>query len=194
MKKVMIQWGWREENMKLLILSDIHGSAYYMGRMQQIEMQEKPDKIILLGDLYYHGPRNPISLKYAPLEVAYMLNAYAEKMIAVKGNCDAEVDEKISNFPLQSYVEMEVDGLHIYCTHGHKYHKGKLPKKEFDVMLYGHLHTGFIEEENGKVFANPGSISLPRKEAKHSYLLYEDRTFTLQEINGEVLAQYTIKK
>lgn len=179
--------------MKILILSDIHGSAYYMGRMQQIEKQEEPDKILLLGDLYYHGPRNPVSLKYAPLEVAYILNGYADKIIAVKGNCDAEEDEKISNFPLQSYIEMEVDGIRMYCTHGHKHHKDKLPKKEFDVMLYGHLHTGFIQEEKGKVFANPGSISLPKKDAKHSYMVYCDKTLTLKDIDGTVLEEYTIK-
>ncbi len=184
----------REKQMKLLVIADIHGSAYYMKRIQQIEEREQPDKIIILGDMYYHGPRNPISLKYNPLEVAYMLNAYTDKIIAVKGNCDAEVDEKVSDFPLQSYAELEVDGLRMYCTHGHKHNRQKLPKKEFDIMFYGHLHTGFIQEENGKIFANPGSISLPKKDYKHSYIMYGDKTITLKDIDGTVLEEYTINK
>ena len=148
--------------MKVLIISDIHGSGYYGEKIKEINERENPDKIILLGDLYYHGPRNELSQEYEPMKVANILNSLKDKLLVVKGNCDAEVDEMISEFKFQDHILMEINGTNYYFTHGHKYNIENIPYEDFDVMIYGHIHQGFIQEKEGYVFANPGSISLPK--------------------------------
>jgi len=179
-----------EEKMKLLIVSDIHGSAYYAEKIQEIEKREKPDTIIVLGDIYYYRPKKPETENYAPLAVADILNAYKEKIIATKGNCDTQIDEKLSKFPMHPYAEMEVDGLKLFFTHGHTYNMQKLPPKEFDILFYGHLHKSFIQEKEGKLFVNPGSITLPKKGYAHSYAIYENKEIFIKEINGNILETY----
>ena len=178
--------------MKLLIISDIHGSSYYAKKIQEIEKNEKPDRIIILGDLYYHGPRNELTQEYNPMEVAKVLNHLKEKMIVLRGNCDAEVDEAISEFPFYENYELELDHKQFFFTHGHKYNRGNIPNQTIDVLIYGHLHTGFIEKENRIIIANPGSISLPRENSKHSYLIYENDKLTLKDIDGTILNQRQI--
>lgn len=175
--------------MKLLIVSDIHGSGYYANKLLEIVEKENPDKIVLLGDLYYHGPRNPLTEKYGPMEVANILNSLKDKILAIKGNCDAEVDETISEFKFNENIELEIDGLNMFFTHGHKYNMDMLPPLgvKIDIMFYGHFHTGFIKEENGIIFANPGSISLPRNGSEHSYLIYENRKLTLKDVEGNII-------
>ena len=175
--------------MKLLIISDIHGSSYYAKKLEEIYNKEKPDKLIILGDLYYHGPRNELTQEYGPMEVAKILNSLKENMLVVKGNCDAEVDETISEFKFNENIELEVDGLNMFFTHGHKYNMDMLPPLgvKIDIMFYGHFHTGFIKEENGIIFANPGSISLPRNGSKHSYLIYENKKITLKDVEGNII-------
>ena len=175
--------------MKLLIISDIHGSSYYAKKIEEINEKEKPDKIVLLGDLYYHGPRNDLTQEYNPMEVAKILNSLKEKLIVVKGNCDAEVDEMISEFQFQENIEMEVNGYNVFFTHGHKYNMDKMPPIgiKIDIMIYGHFHTGFITEENGIIFANPGSISLPKANTKHSYLIFDENELILKDIDGSII-------
>lgn len=182
--------------MKLLILSDIHGSSYYAKKIEEINQKEKPDKIILLGDLYYHGPRNELTQEYNPMEVAKVLNSLKEKLMVVKGNCDAEVDEMISEFKFEENIEMNVNGYKVFFTHGHKYNMDQLPPLgiDIDIMIYGHFHTGFITEEYGIIFANPGSISLPKANTKHSYLILEEKELILKDVDGNIIDKKELTK
>ncbi len=182
--------------MKLLIVSDIHGSSYYAKKIEEINQKEKPDKIILLGDLYYHGPRNELTQEYNPMEVAKVLNSLKEKLMVVKGNCDAEVDEMISEFKFEENIEMNVNGYNLFFTHGHKYNRDQLPPLggDMDIMIYGHFHTGFITEEYGIIFANPGSISLPKANTEHSYLILEEKEIILKDVDGNVIDKKELEK
>lgn len=171
--------------MKLLIVSDIHGSSYYAQKIEEIAKKEDPDKIVLLGDLYYHGPRNELTKEYNPMEVAKVLNGLKDKLIVVRGNCDAEVDEMISEFKFEDNVQMKVNGKNVFFTHGHKYNKDQMPPANIpiDIMFYGHFHVGFIKEENGITFANPGSISLPKENSGHSYIIFDENGITLKYVD-----------
>lgn len=179
--------------MKVLVISDIHGSGYYAEKIKEIEKREKPDKIVLLGDLYYHGPRNDLSQEYNPMKVAGILNSLKNKLLVVRGNCDAEVDEMISEFEFNDHIVMEINGKMFYFTHGHKYNIEKIPYDDFDIMMYGHIHQGFIEEKEGLVFANPGSISLPKGESRHSYIMVDENEIILKDVDGAVLDKYEFK-
>ena len=159
--------------MKVLVISDIHGSSYYAEKIKEIVARENPDKIILLGDLYYHGPRNDLTQAYAPMKVAEILNSLKDKLLVVKGNCDAEVDEMISDFKFEDHLLLDINGKKIYFTHGHRYNIEVIPYEDFEVLIYGHIHQGFIQEKEGYLFANPGSISLPKCGTEHSYLILE---------------------
>ena len=173
--------------MKLLIISDIHGSSYYAEKILEIDKRESPDKIVLLGDLYYHGPRNDLTKEYLPMAVADILNSLKDRILAVKGNCDAEVDQVISNFKLENNIIMDVNGFRVFFTHGHKYNIDKLPKKEIDMLIYGHLHTGFIKKKDGIIFANAGSISLPKNNTKNSYLILDEKQLVLKDVKGNII-------
>ena len=179
--------------MKLLIISDIHGSSYYAEKIKEIEKREKPDQIILLGDLYYHGPRNDLTQEYNPMKVAGVLNDFADKLRAVRGNCDAEVDEMISDFKLEPQIQIHVNGKNVFFSHGHVYDMDNVPDKSIEIMFYGHYHTGFIKEVNGIIFANPGSISLPKNNTEHSYIIFDEENITLKEVDGNVIEQKSIK-
>ena len=180
--------------MKRLVVSDVHGSKYYADKMLEIYKSEAPDKIILLGDLYYHGPRNPLTKEYAPMEVAKILNSLKEEILCVRGNCDAEVDEMISDFKLEPYIEMQVNRKKVFFSHGHVYNMDNIPHKDIDIMFYGHFHVGFIEEENGIIFANPGSISLPKNNSEHSYIIFDEKAITLKDVDGNVIKEYKLVK
>ncbi len=173
--------------MKLLIISDIHGSSYYAEKILEIDKRESPDKIVLLGDLYYHGPRNDLTKEYLPMAVADILNSLKDRILAVKGNCDAEVDQMISNFKLENNIIMDVNGFRVFFTHGQKYNIDKLPKKEIDMLIYGHLHTGFIKKKDGIIFANAGSISLPKNNTKNSYLILDEKQLVLKDVKGNII-------
>lgn len=176
--------------MKALVISDIHGSGYYAEKIKEINEKEKPDKIILLGDLYYHGPRNNLSQEYEPMKVAEILNSLKDKLLVVKGNCDAEVDEMISDFKFEDHILTEINGKKFYFTHGHKYNIEKIPYEDFDIMIYGHIHQGFIQEKEEYIFANPGSISLPKCNTEHSYIILEDNKIILKNVDGKVIQEY----
>ena len=179
--------------MKVLVISDIHGSGYYAEKIKEINEREKPDKIILLGDLYYHGPRNDLSQEYNPMKVAEILNSLKDKLLVVRGNCDAEVDEMISEFEFNDHILMKINGKMFYFTHGHKYNIENIPYDDFDVMMYGHIHQGFIEEKEGLVFANPGSISIPKGGSEHSYIVVDEDNITLKSVDGKILQECKIK-
>ena len=179
--------------MKAIIFSDIHGSSYYAERIKEIVEKENPDKIILLGDLYYHGPRNDLSQEYNPMKVSEILNSLKDKLLVVRGNCDAEVDEMISEFKFEDHILMEINNKNVYFTHGHKYNIEKIPYEDFEILIYGHIHQGFIEEKEGYLFANPGSISLPKCGTLHSYMVFDENGLILKEVDGNIIKEYTFK-
>ena len=167
--------------MKLLIASDIHGSAYWCGRLCDEIQKIQPDRVVLLGDLLYHGPRNDLPKGYAPKEVIPMLSAMKESIIAVRGNCEAEVDQMVLPFPcMADFCQLLLDGKTFYLTHGHHANPDNLPPlPEGSIFLSGHTHVKLDKVVNGIRCLNPGSVSIP-KDGSHSYLLYEDGEFTFR--------------
>lgn len=167
--------------MKLFIASDIHGSAYWCGRMMGEIQKENPDRVILLGDLLYHGPRNDLPRDYAPKQVIPMLSGIKEKIIAVRGNCEAEVDQMVLPFPcLADYAELLVDGKIFHLSHGHHQNPQNLPPlPEGSVFLFGHTHVKLDEVVDGVRCLNPGSVSIP-KDGSHSCLIYENGNFSFK--------------
>lgn len=179
------------DNKKYLVVSDIHGSNHYANIIKEICEKENPNKVILLGDLYYHGPRNPLPKEYNPMKVAEILNNLKERILCVRGNCDAEVDEMISDFEFKDNIELDINGKKFFFTHGQKYNIDNIPKK-VDILVYGHFHTGFIKEKSGVICVNPGSISLPKNNTKNSYLIIENDRIILKELDGNVMENIEI--
>ena len=178
--------------MKFIIASDLHGDKNYAEKIVQIFNNEKADKLILLGDIYNHGPRNRLPDGYSPMDVASVLNSVKDSLIVVKGNCDSQVDTMISDFDFIEDMVVAVGGKTLFLTHGHVYNKDNLPKTKFDAIIYGHFHTGFIEEIDGKIFANAGSLSLPKNGTKNSYLILDEFTLLLKEIDGEIITKINL--
>jgi len=164
--------------MKLIIASDIHGSAYWCGKLMELIEKENPDRILLLGDLLYHGPRNDLPRDYAPKKVIPMLASLQDRILAVRGNCEAEVDQMVLPFPcMADYALLETGGMTLYLTHGHHYNPDHLPPlREGSVFLSGHTHVKLDEVRNGIRCLNPGSVSIP-KDGSHSCILFEDGNF-----------------
>ena len=168
--------------MKLVIASDIHGSAYWCGKLMELIEQEQPDKILLLGDLLYHGPRNDLPKEYCPKQVIPMLSAYKDKILAVRGNCEAEVDQMVLPFPcLAEYAVLVADGVTFYLTHGHHANPDQLPPLEAGSMfLSGHTHGKMDEIRSGIRCVNPGSVSIP-KDGSHSCMVWDNGTLRTVE-------------
>lgn len=165
--------------MKWMIASDLHGSAYYCRKMLEAFEREGADRLFLLGDLLYHGPRNDLPREYAPKEVIPLLNGKREKLLCVRGNCDAEVDQMVLEFPvLADYAVLPVGQRLIYATHGHIYHVKNLPPlAPGDVLLHGHTHVpAWTEFGQGNLYLNPGSVSIPKENSPHSYMTLEGNT------------------
>ena len=178
--------------MKLLICSDIHGDLDSCERMLAAFEREGADKIVLLGDILYHGPRNDLPATYAPKKVIELLNLMKSKIIAVRGNCDAEVDQMVLEFPIMAdYAKIEIDGLSIFVTHGHHHNTTTPPPLEKgEIMLHGHTHILKFEEfGDGNFYINPGSVALPKEGNPRSYAVYESRTFTIKELDGKIIIQ-----
>lgn len=176
--------------MKLLIASDIHGSAYWCGRLCEEIEKENPDRVILLGDLLYHGPRNDLPRDYAPKKVIPMLSALAEKIIAVRGNCEAEVDQMVLEFPVMAeYTTLALEnGKLLFATHGHHFDPEHLPPiPAGSAFAFGHVHVKHLEWKDGILILNPGSVSIP-KDGTHSYMTYEDGCFVQKLLDGTPLA------
>ena len=171
--------------MKLLIASDIHGSAFWCRKLMDLAEAENPDKLILLGDLLYHGPRNDLPRDYAPKQVIPMLSAWKDKIIAVRGNCEAEVDQMVLPFPcMADYAELLVEGKTFYLTHGHHHNPDDLPPLEAgSIFLSGHTHVKIDKVVDGVRCLNPGSVSIP-KDGTNSCLLWEDGTFRFIELEA----------
>ena len=167
--------------MKLLIASDIHGSAYWCGRLMELIKKENPQRVILLGDLLYHGPRNDLPRDYAPKQVIPMLSELKDRIVAVRGNCEAEVDQMVLPFPcLADYAELLVDDKIFHLSHGHHQNPDCLPPlPQGSVFLFGHTHVKLDENVNGIRCLNPGSVSIP-KDGSHSCLIYENGKFSFK--------------
>ena len=175
--------------MKLLIASDIHGDLDSLNMLLDKFNKEGCDKILLLGDLLYHGPRNDLPTSYNPRAVIEKLNANRNLIIAVRGNCDTEVDQMVLPFPILSdYSYVMTDGLCIFATHGHKYsYECPPPLKAGDILLCGHTHIpAAIEFGSKNLYINPGSVLIPKNESERGYIIYEDGEFTFRTLDGAV--------
>ena len=126
------------------------------------------------------------------MKVAELLNARKDKLLAVRGNCDSDVDKLVSDFEMQESVVLFLGGKSVFCTHGDKYDKDKLPRGKYDLMLYGHYHTGFIQEMGDMLVANPGSLSLPKGGTPKSFLLLDENSITLMTLTGEEISRRKI--
>lgn len=175
--------------MKYLIASDLHGSEYFTDRLIEAFNREQADFLVLLGDIYYHGPRNPFPEVYSPKNVADKLNAIKDKLIVIKGNCDSQVDTLISEFDFVENCVLCSGGKSVFLTHGHVYNKDRMPKTNFNAIVYGHFHTGFIEKQGGVTVANAGSVSLPKDGTPNSYLTLEKGVLTLKKLNGDIIKE-----
>ena len=176
--------------MKWMIASDLHGSAYYCRKMLEAFEREGADRLFLLGDLLYHGPRNDLPREYAPKEVIPLLNGKKEKLLCVRGNCDAEVDQMVLEFPvLADYAVLPVGRRLIYATHGHIYHVKNLPPlAPGDVLLHGHTHVpAWTEFGQGNLYLNPGSVSIPKENSPHSYMTLEENTMQWKELESSAV-------
>ena len=175
--------------MKLIIASDIHGSFKYAKKLKDQIDKHNPDKIILLGDILYHGARNPLPEEYSTLDVTSLLNEYSNKIIAVRGNCDSEVDDMVLNFDTrEDYKIVKVDGVTIYLSHGHLNEKYKDLFQD-QILLNGHTHVYNLE---GNII-NPGSVGIPKENPEHTYILYEDKVLKLIDLDTEkILGERTL--
>ena len=178
--------------MKWLIASDIHGSAYWCRRLLEKYAQEKADRLILLGDVLYHGPRNDLPDEYAPKKVIEMLNGMSDSILCVRGNCDTEVDQMVLKFPvLADYALLELGERMIYMTHGHVYNENNLPPlREGDILLHGHTHVSKCVDHGNYVYMNPGSVSIPKENTPHGYMTLENGKFLWKSLDGETIREY----
>ena len=181
--------------MKLLIASDIHGDFDSAKRVIDAFVKEGADRLVLLGDILYHGPRNDLPPTYAPKSVIQLLNEYKSSIIAVRGNCDAEVDQMVLDFPiLADYVYITTDGLKIFATHGHHHNKDSASLLQSgDILLHGHTHIPAFEKfGDNNFYINPGSVSIPKENNPKSYIVYENRIFTLKTVDSEIIWQNSL--
>lgn len=177
--------------MKYVVASDLHGSAEYVSRLAQAYRREAADGLLLLGDLLYHGPRNALPEDYDTKRCIEILNALAPEITAVRGNCDAEVDQMVLDFPIMAdYAIIEHGGRKLFLTHGHLYDPiERVPPQlaDGDVMLSGHTHVpASFRNDGGIWFLNPGSVSIPKNGSPHSYMTLENGTFLWKTLGGEV--------
>ena len=172
--------------MKLLIASDLHGSAYNCRLLLEAFRREQADRIVLLGDLLYHGPRNPLPAEYDPPAVAAMLNGMADQLICVRGNCDADVDQMVLNFPILAEYAYLCDGdIRIYATHGHNAGlENPPPLAAGDYLLCGHIHLPVRRNLGTCTYVNPGSLALPKENTPRSYLVLEKGRFSWHHLES----------
>ena len=170
--------------MKLMIASDLHGSAYYTRLLLTAMDREQPDRLLLLGDLLYHGPRNDLPREYAPKQVIQLLNARKSQILCVRGNCEAEVDQMVLEFPvLSEFGVVFADGLTLYMLHGHK--NLDIPVLPGDILLCGHTHVPAVRKDGDHYYVNPGSVSIPKEGSCHGYMMLENRQLRHVSLEGE---------
>lgn len=175
--------------MKWMIASDIHGSEYYCRKLLEAYEREQADRLLLLGDILYHGPRNDLPKGYQPKKVIELLNRYKQDIFCVRGNCDTEVDQMVLEFPiLADYSLLAVDGLRLYATHGHVYNEQHmLPLMPGDILIHGHTHIYEAKKSGEHVILNPGSVSIPKGGNPPTYAILEDGVFSIKDLDGQVL-------
>lgn len=185
--------------MKIMIASDIHGSAYYCRELIKAYKEEEADKLLLLGDILYHGPRNDLPREYNPKEVAAMLNGISKEILCVRGNCEAEVDQAMLDFPVMGeYAILYAGTRMIFATHGHKYNMENVPPmKTGDILLNGHTHVAKCQafEKDGErlVYMNPGSVSIPKESTPAGYIILEGSNFRWMDFLGNEFLEYNMK-
>ena len=182
--------------MKWLIASDIHGSACYCDKLLTQYQKESADRLLLLGDILYHGPRNDLPREYAPKSVIAMLNPLAQDILCVRGNCDTEVDQMVLDFPiLADYAILTEGKTMIFATHGHHYHEGALPPlHKGDILLHGHTHVPACRKHETYRYLNPGSVSIPKEDSPHSYMILENGIFLWKDLDGNTYQTESIEK
>ncbi len=175
--------------MKLMIASDIHGSAYYCRKMLEAFQREQPFRLLLLGDILYHGPRNDLPREYSPREVISLLNEMKKQIFCVRGNCDTEVDQMVLEFPIMAdYCILSSGSRLIYATHGHVFNMKHLPPlADGDILLHGHTHVPAWEEfGKDNLCLNPGSVSIPKENSVHGYMVLEQGMCQWKDLDGKV--------
>lgn len=178
--------------MKYMIASDIHGAAGYCEGMLDAYRREAADRLILLGDILYHGPRNDLPERYAPKEVISMLNPLKDELLCVRGNCDTEVDQMVLEFPIMAdYALLALGKRTVFITHGHNFNEQNLPPlKNGDILLHGHTHVPKCVEHETYIYMNPGSVSIPKEGSWHGYMTLENGVFLWKDLDGEVKMQF----
>ena len=182
--------------MKWMIASDIHGSAYYCRELLEAYDKEKADRLLLLGDILYHGPRNDLPKDYNPKEVIALLNQHKQDILCVRGNCDTEVDQMVLEFPvLADYCVIADEKNVIYATHGHHFNEKKLPPmfektQEGLILLHGHTHVPVCRVHESYTYMNPGSVSIPKENSEHSYMILENGAFWWKTLDGETYLNF----
>lgn len=179
--------------MKWMIASDIHGSEYYCRQLLEAYDREEAGRLLLLGDILYHGPRNDLPEGYAPKKVIGMLNDRRQDIVCVRGNCDTEVDQMVLDFPILADYCVIAEGKRlIYATHGHNYNEQNLPPlHRGDILLYGHTHIPVCVEHDGYTCLNPGSISIPKEDSWHGYMIFEKDMFVWKDLQGQEKMRYS---
>lgn len=178
--------------MKLMIASDIHGSYFYCKKMLEAFEAEKADRLLILGDILYHGPRNDLPEEYAPKKVIPALNEIKDRLLVVRGNCDTEVDQMVLEFPiLADYCIIQCGKRTVYATHGHNFGETTPPPMpKGSILLGGHTHVPKCTEYEGYTYMNPGSVSIPKENSHHGYMIYENDTFLWKDLDGNVIREY----
>ena len=180
--------------MKWMIASDIHGSAKWCRELLAAFDKEQADRLLLLGDILYHGPRNDLPEEYAPKEVIALLNARKDRLACVRGNCDCEVDQMVLEFPvLADYCLLPVGEHLVYATHGHVYNESNLPPlMPGDILLHGHTHIPCCNRHETYTYLNPGSVSIPKEQSPHGYMILEGTKFTWKTMEGKVWQEFSV--
>lgn len=180
--------------MKWFIASDIHGSAFYCRKMLESYKNENADRLILLGDILYHGPRNDLPENYSPREVISMLNEMKNSIICVRGNCDSEVDQIVLEFPIMAqYALLDLGKNTIFITHGHVYNENNLPPlKDGDILLHGHTHVQKCIRHKNYTYLNPGSVSLPKENSHRGYMTFENNLFSWKDFKNNMTMTFSL--
>lgn len=175
--------------MKWMVASDIHGSAYYCEKMLETFVREGADRLLLLGDILYHGPRNDLPKDYNPKAVIQMLNERKDKLLCVRGNCDTEVDQMVLEFPIMAeYCIIAIGSNIIYATHGHHFGENNPPLlRSKDILLCGHTHIPKYAEHDSFIYMNPGSIAIPKENSHHGYMIIEDNRFEWKDLSNQLI-------
>ena len=177
--------------MKLMIASDIHGAAGYCRDLLSAFDREGAARLLLLGDILYHGPRNDLPKEYAPKEVIPLLNGLKPKLCCVRGNCEAEVDQMVLEFPVMAdYAILVLNGLTFFATHGHLFNQDQMPPlKAGDILVHGHTHLLKAEKVNGHYILNPGSTSIPKGGNPATYAILDEQDFKIFDFDGNVVKE-----